>query len=389
MQKLIKATSCSNVTNQGQAVCGRSWRPSCNIKYELPSTEKIKTGVINEFVVYVRQTPILIRECVKLETNMEYKDYYKTLGLNRTAGQDEIKKAYRRLARKYHPDLNPEDKTAGAKFSEINEAHEVLSDPEKRKKYDQFGANWQQFEQSGGRPEDFNWTQWQSDPESTYSYRTVTPEEFEDLFDGAGGYSDFFEKLFGAAGRRGREGGAGDRKFYFQTAPRRGRDSEHTLQITLEEAFHGATRMLEWEDGRKIEAKIPRGVKTGSRVRLKGQGERGLDGGEPGDMYLIIEVRAHHRFKRDGDDLNLTVTVDLFTLLLGGQVTVSGIDRSVRLDIPLETANGRMFRLRGLGMPRLKNPAERGDLYVTVQTALPKNLSDKEKDLVQQWKDIR
>ncbi|MBT8331368.1 MAG: J domain-containing protein, partial [Deltaproteobacteria bacterium] len=136
-------------------------------------------------------------------------------------------------------------------------------------------------------------------------------------------------------------------------------------------------------------AKIPRGVKSGSRVRLKGQGERGFDGGEPGDLYLIIEMRPHHRFKRNDDDLNLTVTVDLFTLLLGGQVTVSGIDRSVRLDIPSETANSRAFRLHGLGMPRIKNPAERGDLYVTVQAALPKNLSDEEKDLIQQWKNIR
>lgn len=319
---------------------------------------------------------------------MDFKDYYKILGLDRNAGQDEIKKAYRKLARKYHPDVNPEDKTAGAKFSEINEAHEVLSDPEKRKKYDRFGANWQQFNQGGGRPEDFNWNQWQSNPESGYSYRTVTPEEFQDLFGGAGGYSDFFETLFGAAGGRAGDRGASDREYYFRTAPHRGRDSEHILQITLEEAFHGATRTLEWENGRKIEAKIPRGVRTGSKVRLKGQGVTGIDGGESGDLYLIIQVQPHHRFERNGDDLNFTVTADLFTMLLGGQVTLSGIDRSVRLDIPPETANGRVFRLRGLGMPRLKNPAERGELYVTVQAALPKNLSDKEKDLIQQWKDI-
>jgi curved DNA-binding protein len=209
------------------------------------------------------------------------------------------------------------------------------------------------------------------------------------LFGGEGGYSDFFETLFGAAGRRESQPGAGDREFYFRTASRRGRDREHALQIALEEAFHGANRVLEWEDGRKIEAKIPRGVKTGSRVRLKGQGERGAEGGEPGDLYLKIEVRPHSRFKRNGDDLNLAVMVDLFTLLLGGQVTISGIDRSVRLDIPAETSNGRVFRLRGLGMPRIKNPDERGDLYVTVETVLPKNLSDNEKDLIQQWKNIR
>jgi curved DNA-binding protein len=221
------------------------------------------------------------------------------------------------------------------------------------------------------------------------AFITAEEEEFQDLFGGTGGYSDFFETLFGAAGRRTSEGGTAEQEYYFRTAPRRGRDSEHTLQITLEEAFHGATRTLEWENGRKIEAKIPRGVRTGSRVRLKGQGERGFDGVEPGDLYLKIQVQPHHRFERNGDDLNLTITLDLFTMLLGGQVTVSGIDRSVRLDIPPETANGRVFRLRGLGMPRLKNPAERGELYVTVQAALPKSLSDKEKDLILQWKNMR
>ncbi len=214
---------------------------------------------------------------------MEYKDYYQTLGLNKSASQEEIKKAYRKLARKYHPDVNPEDKAAGEKFREINEAHEVLSDPEKRKKYDQFGSKWQQYEQSGGKPEDFNWGQWQSQPGSSYTYRTVTPEEFDELFGGGGGYSDFFETLFGQAGGRGAGGGPGDREFHYHARPRHGRDSEHAIQITLEEAFHGTTRMLQWENGRKIEAKIPRGVKTGSRVRLKGKGEPGTGGGEPGN----------------------------------------------------------------------------------------------------------
>ena len=328
------------------------------------------------------------KDTIQSETYMEYRDYYKILGLNKNVGQDEIKKAYRKLARKYHPDVNPEDKTAGEKFSEINEAHEVLSDPEKRKKYDQFGSNWQQFEQSGGRPEDFNWSQWKSDPGSTYAYRTVTPEEFEELFGGAGGYSDFFETLFDATGRRGAGHGTGSGEFYYQSPPQQGHDSEHRLQITLEEAFHGANRVLEWEDRRKIEAKIPRGVKTGSRVRLKGQGGRGSGAGPPGDLYLIIEVLPHHRFERSGDDLKVVLPVDMFTLLLGGQVTVSSIDRSVSLDIPAGTSNERVFRLRGLGMPRIKKSNERGDLYATLRAVLPKNLNDKEKDLIQQWKSM-
>jgi curved DNA-binding protein len=319
---------------------------------------------------------------------MEYKDYYGILGLSRNASQEEIKKTYRKLARKYHPDLNPGDKAAGEKFKEINEANEVLSDPEKRKKYDRFGSQWHQYRQSGGRPEDFNWGQWQSDPGRTYTYRTVSPEEFEELFGGVGGYSDFFETLFGSAGQRRSASGPGGQDFYYQARPRHGRDSEHTLQITLYEAFHGATRSLQWENGRKVNAKIPRGVQTGSRVRLKGQGEPGIGGGEPGDLFLTIEVMPDHRFQRKGDDLELSVPVDLFTLLLGGQVTVSGIDRSVRLDIPAETPNGRVFRLRGLGMPRFKNPDQRGDLYVTVEAVLPKNLSKEENELIQQWRHI-
>jgi curved DNA-binding protein len=324
----------------------------------------------------------------KRETNMEYKDYYQILGLDKNASKDDIKKAYRKLARKYHPDVNPEDKLAGEKFREINEAHEVLSDPEKRKKYDQFGSKWQQYEQSGGRPEDFNWGQWQSQPGSSYTYRTVTPEEFEELFGGAGGYSDFFETLFGQAGRQRAGGASGDREFYYHTGPRHGRDSEHFIQVTLEEAFHGTTRMLQWENGRKIEAKIPPGVKTGSRVRLKGKGEPGIGGGEPGNLYLKIKVMPHNRFQRDQDDLKLSVPVDLFTLLLGGHETITSIDRTVRLDIPAETPNGRVFRLKGLGMPYLKNPDQRGDLYVTVEAVLPKHLSKKEKDLIQQWKNM-
>jgi len=319
---------------------------------------------------------------------MEYKDYYQILGVDKSASKDDIKKAYRKLAREYHPDVNPENKIAGEKFREINEAHEVLSDPEKRKKYDQLGSKWQQYEQSGGRPEDFNWGQWQSQPGSSYTYRTVTPEEFEELFGGAGGYSDFFETLFGQAGRRATGGASGDREFYYHTRPRHGRDSEHPIQITIEEAFHGTTRILQWENGRKIEAKIPRGVKTGSRVRLKGKGEPGSGGGEPGNLYLKINVMPHDRFQRDEDDLKLSIPVDLFTLLLGGHETIASIDRTVRLDIPAETPNGRVFRLKGVGMPNLKNPDQRGDLYVTVEAALPKHLSEKEKNLVQQWKNM-
>lgn len=326
---------------------------------------------------------------------MDYKDYYSILGVEKSASQEEIKKAFRKLARKHHPDVNPGDQAAADKFKEISEAYEVLSDPEKRQKYDQFGSQWQQYEQAGGRPEDFNWSQWQAEPGAGYSYRTVTPEEFAEMFGGESHFSSFFETLFGGGGRAGRAGGPFGREAYagpefrYQTRPRHGRDLDYTLKVTLEEAFRGGSRILEWETGRKIEAKIPPGVKNGSRLKLKGQGEPGRDGGEPGDLYLNIEVLPHERFIRDGDNLSLTLSVDLFTLLLGDKVTVPGIDRSVKLDIPPGTANGRVFRLKGLGMPRLKKPEERGDLYVKVEAQLPEHLSDKERELVQQWRDLR
>jgi len=323
---------------------------------------------------------------------MDFKDYYSSLGVNKSASQEDIKKAFRKLARKYHPDVNPKDAAATEKFKEISEAYEVLSDPEKRQKYDQFGSQWQQYEKTGGRPEDFNWSQWQAGPGASYSYRTVTPEEFAEMFGGEGHeghFSSFFETLFGKAGGPFGAGAQAGPEFQYRPRPRHGRDIEYTLTVTLEEAFHGAKRLLEWETGRKIEAKVPLGVKTGSRLKLKGQGEPGRDGGEPGDLLLHIEVRPHERFLRDGDNLSLNLPVDLFTLLLGGKITVAGIDRAVKLDIPPGTANGRVFRLKGLGMPHLKNPEQRGDLLVKVEAVLPERLSEGEKDLVQQWRDLR
>jgi curved DNA-binding protein len=158
--------------------------------------------------------------------------------------------------------------------------------------------------------------------------------------------------------------------------------------VTLDEAFHGTKRVFEWEDGRKIDAKIPRGVRTGSRVRLMGQGDPGIGGGKPGDLYLIIEVLPDKRFQRNNNDLKTTVPVDLFTMLLGGKLSVSGIDRTVKLDIPPETRNGRVFRLRRLGMPKIKHPDQRGDLYVTVEAVLPQHLTAGEKELVEQWKNM-
>lgn len=312
---------------------------------------------------------------------MEYKDYYKILGVSKNATKEEISQAFRKLARKYHPDVNPGDKNAEEKFKEINEAHEVLSDPEKRKKYDQFGNQWQQYTRGGGRPEDFDWSQWGSQPR-THVY-TVTPEELEQMFGGFGnstfgggfgGFSDFFETLFG--------GFRTPSQSSTQTRTR-ARDTEHNIQITLEEAFNGTTRLLQWEGGRKIEAKIPPGVRSGSKVRLAKQGDGGAD------LYLKVEVLPHPVFERDGDDLKVTIDVDLYTALLGGEVMVATIDKRVKLTIPPETQNGKIFRLSGLGMPKLRSPHQRGDLYAMVEVQLPTNLTTEEKKLFEKLRSLR
>lgn len=317
---------------------------------------------------------------------MQFRDYYQILGLNKDASEAEIKKAYRKLARKYHPDVNPGDKSAEEKFKEINEAYEVLSDPEKRQKYDRFGAQWRQYERSGGRPEDFDWSQWSARPGAGGTYtRTVSPEEFEQMFGGGlGGFSDFFETLFGGMGRTATNPfGRQSRR----TASTRPRDMEYPVQISLDEAFYGTTRSLQFEDGRRIEARIPPGVRTGSRVRLSGQGAP-TPSGERGDLYLKIEVTPHARFERDGDDLKTTVDVDLYTAILGGVVNVKTIDKTVELTIPPETPNGKVIRLRGLGMPNVKDPTQRGNLYVTVNVTLPKNLTNEEKRLFEQLRQL-
>lgn len=319
---------------------------------------------------------------------MEYRDYYKTLGVDKKASQDEIKKAYRKLAKRYHPDKNPNDPSAEARFKDINEAYEVLSDTEKRQKYDQFGSQWDQYARQGGQPGGFDWGRWASSGQGTQT-RRVSQEELESLFGGrGGGFSDFFEMLFGSMGRTH----APDAREFSRSGmhmSRQGEDIEQPAEVTLEEAFHGTTRTLRWEDGRTIEARIPPGVHTGSRVRLSGQGQPGPGGGKPGNLYLTITVLPHAIFERDGDNLRVSVPVDLFTALLGGTITVKSLDRSVQLSIPEGTQNGRTFRLRGLGMPNLKTPTRRGDLFATVTVRLPEKLTVEEKRFFEQMRQRR
>ena len=315
---------------------------------------------------------------------MEYRDYYQTLGVSKSANQDEIKKAYRKLARKYHPDVNPDDPNAEEKFKDINEAYQVLSDDEKRKKYEQFGSQWKQYQQTGGRSEDFDWSQWtaRGQPGGT-QYRTISQEDLEQMFGGGlGGFSDFFETLFGGMG--GMRSTRRRTSSPNQQTMRGGQDIEHPIQISLEEAFRGTKRLLSFEGGRRIEAIIPPGVKTGSKIRLSGQGSGRGQGA--GDLYLKIKVGDHARFNRKGDNLRVDQPVDFFTALLGGDVNVATIDREVKLTIPPGTDSGKTFRLKGLGMPKLNDPKKRGDLYARVLIQVPKDLTPEQK---QKFKDLQ
>ncbi|MGD8398494.1 MAG: J domain-containing protein, partial [Anaerolineae bacterium] len=289
---------------------------------------------------------------------MEYRDYYETLGVSRDANEKEIKSAFRRLARKHHPDVNPDDAQAEERFKEINEAYEVLSDPEKREKYDRLGSDWKRWQQAG-QPGDFNWGRYATGaPGEGVHVRYGTPEDLQDIFGGGGGaFSDFFSQIFGgtgaaAPGGAGRGAGPGG-GFQYQPRPQRGRDYEQPVQISLQEAYHGTTRILQ-RDGQRLEVKIPPGAKTGTRVRMSGEGGVGAAGGPAGDLYLVVDVMQDPRFDRRGDDLYTTVTADLYTMLLGGEVRVPTMTGQVALTIPPGTQNGRTFRLQGKGMPELR-----------------------------------
>jgi curved DNA-binding protein len=310
---------------------------------------------------------------------MDFKDYYAALGVAPEADDQAIKQAYRKLARQYHPDVNPGDKQAEERFKEINEAYQALSDPERRRKYDELREQYQQWQQRGGRG-DFNWGQWQAAP-SEQVYSNLSPEDLEDLFGADSPFSDFFSSIYGgvtgAPAGRTRE-----------ARPRRGRDVEALVEITLEEAFHGTTRAFQIGD-RRIEAKIPAGVRSSSRVRLAGQGGPGAAGGPAGDLYLGVQVAPDPRFERDGDELTADVPIDFYTAALGGDVRVPTIDGSVMLKVPARTQAGRTFRLRGKGMPRLERPNQRGDMYARARLILPEPLSDSELETLRQLAEAR
>jgi curved DNA-binding protein len=318
---------------------------------------------------------------------MEFKDYYQTLGVAKTASDKELKQAYRKLARKFHPDVNPGDKAAEARFKEINEAYEVLGDPEKRRKYDELGANWRLYEQAqqqgygGGSPfgggQPFGggggaWTINMGGPGG--GYRTMSEDEMREMFGDEDPFSDFFKTFFGGgAGPRDARGGRGR-----GARAQKGRDIEHDVDLTLEEAFHGATRRISIKEAghaRSVDVRIPAGVKDGSRVRAPGEGGAGASGGGAGDLYLRVSVRPHAVFERDGADLRTRVAVPVTTAVLGGEANVPTITGTVRLKIPETTQNGQVFRLKGHGMPAVGKPDQLGDLYASIEVQLPRALT--------------
>jgi curved DNA-binding protein len=320
---------------------------------------------------------------------MEFKDYYQTLGVSKTSSDKEIKQAFRKLARKLHPDVNPGDKSAEARFKEINEAYEVLGDPDKRKKYDELGANWRLYEQAQQQGQPWPGSPYGDAPGQGGAwtinmgpggYRTMTPEEMQELFGNEDPFSDFFRTFFGGGGG-GREGA----RTRASRSPRtqKGRDIEHEVELTLEEAFHGTTRRMSIKQNghtRSVDVRIPQGVKDGSRVRAAGEGESGSNGGAAGDLYLRVRIRPHAVFERKGDDLYTTIAVPVTTAVLGGEAQVPTVTGPVRLKIPETTQSGQVFRLRGHGMPIVGKGDERGDLYATVDVQLPRSLTREQRE---------
>lgn len=306
---------------------------------------------------------------------MAFIDYYKVLGVDRNATQDEIKQAYRKLARKYHPDLNKDDPSAEGKFQEINEANEVLSDPEKRKKYDEYGEHWKHADEFKQEREAYSRAQ-QQNSGSGYWY-SVNGDTFTSGFGGrnADGFSDFFEQLFG-------HGASSGRRYSIRM---KGEDIEAQMHLSLSEAYvtHKQTFSV---NGENVRITIPAGVADGQVIKLKGYGEKGLNGAENGDLYITFVIDKDKNFEREGDNLYTDVDIDLYTAVLGGEVPVKTMDGLVKLKVNPGTQNGTKARLRGKGFPVYKKDGYFGDLIVSYHVDIPTSLTEKQKDLFRQLK---
>ena len=303
----------------------------------------------------------------------QFIDYYKVLGIDKKASEKEVKKAYRKLARKYHPDLNPDDKEAQRKFQQVNEAHEVLSDPEKRKKYDKYGKDWQHAEAFEQAEQQQRQQQGGFGGQRTYGGGSG----FEGFSEGE--FSDFFESMFGrqAGGRGG-----------YRRAAFRGQDYEASLQLRLSEVYKTHKRTLTI-DGKNIRITIPAGVEHGQTIKIKGYGGPGINGGPKGDLYITFQIDNDTGFRRDGQHLYKTIELDLYTAVLGGEITVDTMDGKVKLKVPPETQNGTQVKLKGKGFPVYKKKGQFGDLFLTYEVKIPTQLSDKEKSLFKELAQAR
>ena len=322
---------------------------------------------------------------------MAQRDYYEILGVERTVDAAVLKSAYRKLAMKYHPDKNAGDKTAEAKFKEVNEANEVIGDAEKRRKYDELGSNWNAYQQGGNTGGGFDWGKYQKQygqqqygGQGGQSYSTNFGDFGGSFGGGGGGFSDFFEAFFGGAGFGGAKQRSGGRK----QQQLKGEDMQAELPIRLEDAFNGAETIFE-VGGQKIKLKIKKGAYDGQTLKLAGKGYPGHNNGPNGDLLLTLKVQKHPLYNRIDDDLYMDLPLDIFTAVLGGKLDVTTLKGKIKITIPPETSNGKTLRLGGLGMPKYGKDSQHGDLFVKIDLQTPKDLTPEEKKLFEQLRDLR
>lgn len=306
---------------------------------------------------------------------MDYKDYYGILGVEKNATPEDIKKAYRQLAKAYHPDKNPGSKVAETRFKEVSEAYEVLSDPQKKQHYDNLGKDWQRYQQTGSNPKEYYSNTHQQAPDF----------DFSDIFGndgGSGGFSDFFRNIFGSGGN-GNTGGSKNKR-----NSKGGQDYDTEVEISLEEAYKGTARILNVMN-EKLRIQFKAGIPNDQVLRLKGKGGQGVNGQPTGDLYVKVKILPHNLFKREGNDLHCELPVELYTVVLGGKVFINTFDGGTNFILPAGTENGKVFRLKGKGMPDYAQPNKTGDLYVKINVQIPKNLSTQEIELFEKLSKLR